>query len=137
MPDSDEYADVEIVEDEPSAAAPPPNPGATREKSTGSPQHGAQISPEARDSIGLIASVLGLCGFTLACVVGLSTGLPGTQVLLRAVGAMFACWFVGLLLSKAMLLLIREHLQRHYEAHPRPVRPPELDASPDRSRKAA
>jgi len=136
MPDPNEYADVEILGDEPSAGVVPPKQGARPAKSTGSPQSSVQISPEARHSIGMISGVLGLCGFTSVCVVGLAVGLPGTQVLLRAVGALFLCWFVGLLLSQAMFVVVGEHLQRHHEAHPRPVRPPELDQPIERARRA-
>jgi len=137
MPDPTEYADVEILDDEPAPAAAPPEQGAAGQKSTGSPQPVVQISPQARHSISMVAGVFGLCGFTAVCVVGLAVGLPGTQVLLRAVGALFLCWFVGVLLSQVMLVVIREHLQRHHRAHPRPERPRELDTPAERARRAA
>lgn len=137
MADTNEFADVEIVDDDSPTDAAPPEQGESAPKPTSSPQRQVQLSPQARHAVAISAGVLGLSGFASVCVVGLAVGLPGSQILLRAVGALFICWFVGLLLAEAFLVLIREHLQRHQQEHPRPEQPKELDTPAVRSRQAA
>ena len=106
-------------------------------ESTGSPHPPAVISAQARGAVRTFASFLGLCGFVAACVAGLVAGLPGVQVLLRAILALILCKFIGIFIGSAMRVLVEEHLARHRVLHPKPVPPPELSKMPTTQKSAA
>ncbi len=72
----------------------------------------------------VIACVLGLSGFAVACAVGLVVGNPGAATLSAATVAMLACYILGSLVGWAMQVVADEHVGRYESAHPVPRVPP-------------
>lgn len=71
-------------------------------------------------------AVLGLAGFSTALLVGLVTGNPATNTLLRGLLCMAICVAVGRVIGWAGELATREFLDQFREANPEPQTPEEL-----------
>lgn len=74
----------------------------------------------------MIAAVLSLAGFAIACIAGLAAGAEPIGVLWNALVAMAACMVVGLGLGLAADSVVREYVRAYRDAHPlgRGPRPP-------------
>lgn len=68
--------------------------------------------------VGVVASCLGISGFTTAIVVGVGAGNDASDVLIRAMFASAGCYLAGVLLSAAAAHAVHEHLNGFRAAHP-------------------
>lgn len=66
----------------------------------------------------IIGAVLGLAGFGIACVAGLSSGHDAVTTLWRAIAAMVICYAVGLALGRVASVAVVEHVEAHRAANP-------------------
>lgn len=60
----------------------------------------------------VIAASLGLAGFAIALVAGLSADNPASDIVLRAVVSMVACCLTGMAISAAAGRIVAEHLRK-------------------------
>lgn len=74
----------------------------------------------------VIAAVLGLAGFGIACVAGLASGHDAVTTLWRAIAAMAACYPVGLAIGRIAHVAVIEHVEAHRAANPMPPVPPPM-----------
>jgi hypothetical protein len=72
---------------------------------------------------GVVSVAFALCGFSAAVVSGIGAGNDALTVLLRAMVAMVACQFVGMLAGSMLSSLITEQEARYRAAHPIPMVP--------------
>lgn len=77
------------------------------------------------------ACVLGLCGFSVSAVAGLAAGAGATDVIIRALIAMFICYVIGSFLGAIGMIAVREHLDQYRTENPipEPFQPGETDPS--------
>lgn len=68
-------------------------------------------NPHVNNSSRYIAAIFGLTGFVVAAVAGLVAGNPSETVLMRAILAMFACYFCGLPLGAAASWAIEQYIK--------------------------
>jgi hypothetical protein len=71
----------------------------------------------------VVSAAFALSGFTVALISGLSAGNTSSQVLFRALVALFACQFVGMIIGSMLDRVIEEHEASYRKAHPIPVVP--------------
>ncbi len=71
----------------------------------------------------VVSAAFALSGFTVALVSGLGAGNASSQVLFRALVALFACQFVGMIIGSMLDRVIDEHETNYRKAHPIPVVP--------------
>jgi hypothetical protein len=66
----------------------------------------------------VIAACAGLCGFSIALIAGIAVDNPAEVVLVRALGAMFACQIVGWVAGTVAERIVRDAVSAYREAHP-------------------
>ena len=71
----------------------------------------------------VVSAAFALSGFTVALVSGLGAGNTSSQVLFRALLALFVCHFIGTIIGSMLDRLINEHEARYRKANPIPVVP--------------
>lgn len=74
----------------------------------------------------VVAGVFGLAAFALAVVAGLGAGNPSTDVLLRALVSMAACYSIGLVLGMIGERTVDEHVREYIAARAVPDVPDHL-----------
>lgn len=84
---------------------------------------------------GMISGVLGMMGFTLACLVGIFADNPGYVILLRAMLAMVVCAIIGRVLGMVGETCVREFVTMYKSDRPKPKKPKQL-VELDAARKA-
>lgn len=75
---------------------------------------------------GMISGVLGMMGFTIACLVGLMAENPGYVILLRAMLAMVVCAIIGRVLGTVGETCVREFVTIYKSDRPKPKKPKQL-----------
>jgi hypothetical protein len=73
----------------------------------------------------LVGATFGLCGFAVAIIAGLSAGNPSDNVLAGALLSMIVCQGTGLVAGAIGERAVREHMNKHRQAHPLPGAPHE------------
>lgn len=73
---------------------------------------------DQRLPVRVIAGCLGLAAFAVAIVSGLSSGADTTDILTRAIVALFACYTLGAFVAMAMNVAVRENIEQFEAAHP-------------------
>jgi hypothetical protein len=68
----------------------------------------------------VVPAVFALAGFAVAIACGLAAGNDGTSILLRALGAMFACQFVGMLAGVIVDRVTQQHETSYRADNPVP-----------------
>jgi len=68
----------------------------------------------------LIASSIALIAFVIALVMGIVAGNHATHTLLNAIGALAACYVLGLIVAAVAQRAIDEHIESYQRAHPLP-----------------
>lgn len=68
----------------------------------------------------MIATFMALTAFAIACVAGLIAHNPSNVVLFRSLGAMLACYFVGLILGTIGDYIVRQHIEGYRKTNPIP-----------------
>lgn len=91
---------------------------------------GAAADVDSSFPNGLVASSLGISGFTIAIVAGLGAGNDASDVLGRAIVAALGCYLAGFFLSVIAAHVVHEHLSGFRAAHPVP------DATPFQSKRS-
>ena len=71
----------------------------------------------------VVSAAFALSGFTVALVSGMGAGNTSSQVLLRALVALFVCQFVGMIVGSMLDRVLEEHETRYRKDHPIPVVP--------------
>ncbi len=66
----------------------------------------------------VIAGSLGLTAFAIAVVAGLAAGNEPTEILLRALSSMMACYVLGMVLGAIGQHTIEEHVHQYIVARP-------------------
>lgn len=68
----------------------------------------------------VIASSMGLTGFAIACIAGLSVGNPTNLILIRSLIAMIGCYLLGSILGAVAEWVINQHLAEYKANNPIP-----------------
>jgi hypothetical protein len=71
----------------------------------------------------VVSAAFALSGFTVALISGLGAGNASSQVLFRALVALFVCQFVGMIVGSMLDRVIDEHQTSYRKAHPIPAVP--------------
>jgi hypothetical protein len=66
----------------------------------------------------IVAGILALSAFAVAAIAGLGVGNSAEVTLMRAMLAMFICYFAGLPLGKICEHVIQEHITLYITNHP-------------------
>ncbi|QNN23896.1 hypothetical protein HED60_17015 [Planctomycetales bacterium ZRK34] len=69
----------------------------------------------------VIASSLGLIGFIIAILAGLAADNPATTTLVRALGSMFICYIVGMIIGAVATRALNEHIEQYKQSNPMPA----------------
>lgn len=75
----------------------------------------------------VIASSMGLTGFAIACMAGLSAGNPTNLILIRSLVAMIGCYLLGSILGAAAEWVVNQHLAEYKAKNPIPQFRPESE----------
>jgi hypothetical protein len=73
---------------------------------------------DQRLPVRVIGGCLGLAAFAVAIVSGLSSGAEATDILTRAIVALFVCYLIGTLVAMAMNVAVRENVAQYERDHP-------------------
>lgn len=68
----------------------------------------------------IIAAALGCSAFAIACVSGLAAHNPSNVVLTRALWALVACYFAGLILGTIGEVIVAQHIALYAKKNPVP-----------------
>lgn|GEM_PF-3036857 len=104
-----------------------------------------QASHQATNQARVVTAVFALSGFAVAIACGLAAGNEGSTVLARAIGAMFACQFIGMAAGEIIRRVTRQHETTYRAMNPVPRASSEgvtvvdevVDETQDNSRAAA
>lgn len=68
----------------------------------------------------MIATSMALTAFAIACIAGLLAHNPSNVILFRSLGAMIACYIVGLILGTIGDYIVRQHIETYRKTNPIP-----------------
>ncbi|MBY0113891.1 MAG: hypothetical protein K2Y21_13825 [Phycisphaerales bacterium] len=68
----------------------------------------------------VIASSMGLTGFAIACIAGLSAGNPTNMILIRSLVAMILCYLLGSIIGAVGEWVVTQHLADYKAKNPIP-----------------
>jgi|GEM_PF-3848589 len=78
----------------------------------------ARAMPHDQAPPHVIAGALGLTGFTIAIIAGMSVGNDASAVLTTAMLCMFGCYIVGLLVGHMAHRVLQAHVEEYRASHP-------------------
>jgi uncharacterized protein involved in response to NO len=85
----------------------------------------------------VIAGSMGLTGFAIACIAGLTVGNPTNLILMRSLVTMIACYLLGSIIGAVVEWVVSQHLAEYKAQNPIPEYQPrteeviEVDAVPE------
>lgn len=75
----------------------------------------------------VIASSMGLTGFAIACIAGLTAGNPTNLILIRSLVTMIACYLLGSIIGAVAEWVVNQHLAEYKAKNPIPEYRPERE----------